>query len=144
MTKKRVQKKFKKESMTLQSQKDIADINKIVEKYGSRPVDYSQLRFGDARADELQASLDRIADARSQFEALDARVREAADFNFIEFDRMRSTEDGRAALHDAGLDLEAIGDEPFPPPEPPAEPEAGVGTDAGDGPTDPPSTDPEP
>ena len=140
---KRVQTKIEGETRTVQSERELVDVNAIVGRYrktglvthlANRAPMYGD--FSESRS--LQASLDQVHAATDAFMELPSSVRQAASNSPVTLLEMLATEEGTEALIAAGLDAEIVreGDEVASPqnqpeaepassePEPSADPQA--------------------
>lgn len=136
----RVQKVFTQPSRTKESDRDRTDINKIIAQHRrTGVVTHLERRppmYGDfSQALNLQTALDQVHAAREEFMRLPAEVRKASMNDPAVMLHMLATEEGRALLEAAGLEL-GVTDPPPPDPTP------GSGAPAPTPPADP-APDPE-
>lgn len=95
-------------SRTKQSHKDECDVNNIVRKHAStgllNHVTRREPLYGDfTGVISLQDSLENVAAAQAEFDALPSAIRAAANNDPLEFARMVAHPEGAAALEEAGL-----------------------------------------
>lgn len=121
----RVQKHFRKPSMTRAADAGETDVNKIVARHAKTGVvshlNNKPAMYGDlSQATDLHQALNLAAEAREAFASLPATVRRAADNDPRRMLEMLADPDLTAELVDAGLDLDLAPEARDPSPGSPA------------------------
>lgn len=104
----RLQKKFKKPSMTKQAPAEDADVNNILKKYAQTGVithtNPKQALYGDfSNAKSYQEALNGVLDAQEQFDALPSQIRERFKNNPAELLSFLDNQDNRDEAIELGL-----------------------------------------
>lgn len=108
---KRVVRKVNGASRTKTSEREVTDINTMMNRYihtGQLPTFQGRVPvYGDFSAmSDLQGMLDGVREAQERFERLPSAVRAVAGHDPVRFLELLASPDGTQALIDAGLDAE--------------------------------------